>query len=547
MKIKDELNELAQRYLASELSEPEAERLLRLLDDFPDLTDSFYEQIRTDFQISSLRRSGSNTLENLEMRTSGANGKFFVTLTTLERNSPVIASSVKKEPSWFSRNKRSVLWSGFGIGVVLVLVFAFVSIRNQLEGFRPGIDVSPSFTLQQHSAPKVRENASASWGDSALYFRYGERIFSNPLKLLSGLVTLEYSHGSRVTIDGPSSFEAISDARIICHEGKMHFEITPQGRDFSADFSNFTAVVKGTRFSARTTSDFTELHLYEGSVDIENILGVPSERLTLQGGQSIRVSKTEGVHLEDTKSDEIPSSEDLKKIFLEAQRKEHAEWLQAANRRLANPSLLVLLDFENQTQASTIAGSRKALTTGIRTGGTKAEGRWGNKVGMEFRSIDDQLGLTLPGSFDSLTLTASLRIDAIGNMRNNIFGSQGRTPRGLSWSITDQGHVVFAAWDKETYSYPCPIALIPDQLGNWIHLAVVVDAKSRRVKHYFNGKQVSSEAHRGGFPLVVGHAAMGKTDDMGVIRFFDGIVDEFRIYSKALSSEEIRKIAEGGF
>ena len=81
--------------------------------------------------------------------------------------------------------------------------------------------------------------------------------------------------------------------------------------------------------------------------------------------------------------------------------------------------------------------------------------------------------------------------------------------------------------------------------GNWHHVATVIDATS--VTIYFDGAQicqlmnVQPLLYDRGPDLFVGRHGEGQTDFD-----FDGNMDEVRIYSKALTPERIRALAQGG-
>jgi len=90
--------------------------------------------------------------------------------------------------------------------------------------------------------------------------------------------------------------------------------------------------------------------------------------------------------------------------------------------------------------------------------------------------------------------------------------------------------------------------LTPD-FGHWLHVAVVADARFGRVKFYVNGERAADEAYDGqdwsganfavANPLFIG----GPDPTQRWSRtWFDGLIDEVRVYTRALSGEEIRAL-----
>jgi hypothetical protein len=94
------------------------------------------------------------------------------------------------------------------------------------------------------------------------------------------------------------------------------------------------------------------------------------------------------------------------------------------------------------------------------------------------------------------------------------------------------------------------VVFAQERLGQWVHLAVVIDSVSGQVLHYLNGV----ETRRSPFlihPLRVGIADLGNwnvraTDNTMAIRNLSGAMDEFACYTRALRAEEIFEIWDRG-
>ncbi len=88
-----------------------------------------------------------------------------------------------------------------------------------------------------------------------------------------------------------------------------------------------------------------------------------------------------------------------------------------------------------------------------------------------------------------------------------------------------------------------------DKLGMWIHLAAVLDGKARQAVHYVNGVPVARHALEIGPPFRLGPAELGNWSAPGgpsstpaLIRNLSGSLDEFELFSRALSDAEIREL-----
>ena len=116
------------------------------------------------------------------------------------------------------------------------------------------------------------------------------------------------------------------------------------------------------------------------------------------------------------------------------------------------------------------------------------------------------------------------------------------------WQIAREGTITLGiqgAGEKGGINYITPPILGPDQMGQWVHLAVVVNASEKTVTHYVDGRAVFTKpiihtvkVHIGTAQLGNwGHTAQWKT---APVRNFSGRMDEFMIYGAPLSEKEIQ-------
>jgi hypothetical protein len=95
--------------------------------------------------------------------------------------------------------------------------------------------------------------------------------------------------------------------------------------------------------------------------------------------------------------------------------------------------------------------------------------------------------------------------------------------------------------------------LTVDTFGMWQHLAVVVDGKTRQVVHYVNGFPVARQALKLGPPYWIGAAELGNWNAKSgpnpapvLIRNLSGSLDEFELFSRALSDAQVRELYTQG-
>ena len=223
-------------------------------------------------------------------------------------------------------------------------------------------------------------------------------------------------------------------------------------------------------------------------------------------------------------------------------------------------SLLVRFDFED----SAPAGWQIRNTGNLRDGVSDAtiigcqwtEGRWPEKRALEFQSMSDRARLTVPGEYQSLTLSAWVCVKGLDRKINSLFMSDGFDPGTIHWLIRRDGVLgltVIGAEPRNHQIVASPPVITLEKFGMWLHLAVVLDAGAQRVIHYLNGAPISEHALKIEPPFRVDDAELGNWNAKGfpesdpfMIRNFSGAIDEFSLFSRPLDAGEIRALYAQG-
>jgi hypothetical protein len=200
------------------------------------------------------------------------------------------------------------------------------------------------------------------------------------------------------------------------------------------------------------------------------------------------------------------------------------------------------------------AGGRQAPADGAIVGCAWAAGRWPGKQGLEFKRVSDRVRLHVPGEFESLTLMAWVRVDALPNRFHSLFMTDSWEEAAPHWHISDAGKLelgVQGPGRRNGTHYYSPRVFTPDRLGQWTHLAVVYDREAGQVTHYVDGQPVSQEEIKLDQVLRLGSAEVGNWNSAArrhnhPVRYFSGCIDEFLLFSRALGAEEVARLHEQG-
>jgi hypothetical protein len=198
----------------------------------------------------------------------------------------------------------------------------------------------------------------------------------------------------------------------------------------------------------------------------------------------------------------------------------------------------------------------RSMADAVIIGCQRVEGRWPEKQALEFQSINDRVRLAVPGNFDSLTLSAWVRIKGLDRQFNSLFMCDEFEPGTIHWLIRNDGALGLTIKDADSDDIqiiPSPPVFTNDKLGTWTHLAVVLDGKAMQVAHYINGVPASKHKVKLGPPYRIGSAELGNWYAQGgsfpasvLFRNLSGSLDEFELFSRALSKTEIYQLYQIG-
>jgi hypothetical protein len=377
------------------------------------------------------------------------------------------------------------------------------------------------------------------------------------LRLKAGLAQVVFYNGARLVIEGPAEVQLISSHEAFCSSGLVSVEVPPQARGFRVGTPQMTVVDLGTAFGIDVKNTCAEVHVFKGQVEYQ-AKAAPDH--SLQEGEAASVDATGAVRYIPINPSAFEKAFDLQRDYLAMQERRYQQWRDASARLNNDRSLLVHFDFENTTPADwtlcNAATYRASVPTATIVGCQWTEGRWPGKRALEFRSISDRVRLRVPGEYQALTLSAWVSVKGLDRPFNSLLMSDGFDPGEIHWQVRNDG--VLDLGVKGPGAKDCQISVSPtvvglDRFGLWMHLAVVVDGKRKRVIHYVDGTAVSHDTLKIEPPFRLGECELGNWNVSAfpkvppfLIRHFSGSIDEFALFTRALSDTEIRQLYTEG-
>ena len=376
------------------------------------------------------------------------------------------------------------------------------------------------------------------------------------LRLKSGLVQIVFYSGARLVIEGPAEVQLVSAGEVVCVGGRLIAEVPTPAKGFRVRTPRMDVTDLGTVFGVDVSARETELHVFKGSVEFQFQSSSGVTKQSMLEGQAAIAEGTGPARFAPANRSRFASLFDLRSKSSDGDVLRHEQWRAASSRLDEDPTLQVHFDFESVDPSDwrlPNASRRKdAMPDAAIVGCQWTEGRWPDKRALDFHNVNDRVRLEVPGEYTAMTLAVWLRVQGLDRQINSLFMSDGFEPGTVHWSIRQDGVLALTAIGSEPREFQIcasPPALRLDQFGLWIHLAAVIDGDSKRVVHYLNGLPVSEHSLSIAPPFRIGVAELGNWNardfpkrDPFMIRNFSGAMDDFCLFSRALSADEVREL-----
>jgi len=162
--------------------------------------------------------------------------------------------------------------------------------------------------------------------------------------------------------------------------------------------------------------------------------------------------------------------------------------------------------------------------------------------------------INVPGEFDSLSLATWVRMEGLNYWLSALMLTDGWDLGEVHWQITANGELLLGVSLPDTQDgdgHRSSPVLGPEDLGRWVHLAVVYDKQTNVIAHYLDGKRVSQGSLRVPTTVRIGPANLGNWNpgpdfQKNSRRSLNGRIDEFVILRRALTDDEVKQMYEMG-
>ncbi len=374
-------------------------------------------------------------------------------------------------------------------------------------------------------------------------YTVGDVLQPGSFQLDEGFAQLEFFCGATVVVEGPAELDIESMWLATCHRGKLRISVPEPAQGFSIETSGYRAVDLGTEFALSVDErGASEILVLDGEVRIDELSGEALQTLT--GGDGLRLEHGSGEFQEpNAGGGDFIGHEVLQTMVSRHFRDDYRVWRSHRDQLREHPDLVQYFDFEFEDRwQRNLPNVADSGAVGAIIGAQWTSGRWPRKGALEFSRITDRVRLAIPGEYDQMTLVASINVRSFDRWLSSLILTDGWDEGEVHWQISDLGEVIAGVRGPPSSNTFSPAEISNADLGKWLQVATTIDRIKQETCHYLDGRLIVRQSIPAVPKLRFGHCEIGNWQDQGnghPIRSFNGKIDEFMIFSRVLSQDEI--------
>lgn len=457
------------------------------------------------------------------------------------------------------------------IAIVSLVMNAGGDTVNRLMTLTPGNEPSATgFAVLSGQSDAVWEGGPIS---------NGALLPEGDLHLVSGLVHVELFSGVQMVVQGDAIFSIDSPMQVSMQQGRARAHVPEPAHGFRLKTSAGEVIDLGTEFTVDVGKDHSRVKVVDGEVELRP-LGAQARRL--RDGEGFDLSSDGTVSPPQTGEIDLISPEAFHDALAKRQSGQFRSWQESIERLRNDPRLLAhyLVDPDSgwsrklmnrasvENRKDNLASVPPAVAgDGAVVAAARTKDRWGRTGGaLDFSPMGSRVRVVVPGQHRGLTLMCWVKINSLDRWYNSLFLTDGHEDREPHWQIMNDGRMFFSVKPprsdelseselKQQVFYSEPF-WDTSMSGQWMMLATVYDVDLKQVTHFVNGNPISKQSIPDKLlvdSINIGDASvcnwsqpMYRTDATFVVRNLNGCVDEFALFSGALSADEISNLFLAG-
>lgn len=366
------------------------------------------------------------------------------------------------------------------------------------------------------------------------------RLTAGEYRLEAGAVHLRLVNGVDVVFRAPMRFTLRDPSRLDLHEGSLRAVVPESAHGFTVMAPDATFEDRGTEFGVSVAGGASELHVFEGRVDVQTP-AMQAEKVSVNLGESVQIRD----------GSVMPGNPPDPEKFLTPDHIGYLRWLTWRDRLKHDPDLVCYFPFsrdaDHPAQLQDHAEHGEGIT-GTISGARWVSGRWLGKAALLFDRDGDEVAIHIPGQYDAFTVATWVKIDRLDFELNAVLDSDSWERGDVHWQISRRGNIRCSCYDPTQASAGTGEAV---PVGEWVHLAAVYDRQTSRMVSYVNGQATTTLTLVPDALISPGGCRLGnwlRRPDWphAPNRGFRGRMDEFILWRRALTPDEISDLVEEG-
>lgn len=446
--------------------------------------------------------------------------------------------------------RRKVAWLGAAIAACLAMGWWLLPRPMTEDSGTAGKEATPP----SERVALLAQAIDVAWEDGGENFGVGSALPKGWVKIARGTLRLDFYSGARVILEGPASLELLSPDLARLEKGRLTARVPPPAEGFTVISSDLRVVDRGTEFGMNVSgTNDCEVHVFDGEVELQGELPATAEKALYQG---------DAVSIREGRWTSMPANRgsfaDPAAVLTAAVRESEAQWIawkKTSKEFRGLPDLKVYFDFEGLHPGDplipNLASGADESSHGTVIGCDPLPGRWPKKGALGFAKTSDRVRFRTSGSTPSLTMMARVRVDSLPQNHNHLLSMAPEKLGEVHWKIDQSGRLVLGVRAEPKLSYDAwerlesPQIVTDQDFGRWMQLATVIDGPRGVMKHFVDGREVASSRMKRRPALQLGLANLGNFDasapefETGIVRSFNGRIDEFALFTRALDAAEI--------
>ncbi|MDV6034548.1 MAG: hypothetical protein F9B45_31535 [Phycisphaera sp. RhM] len=482
------------------------------------------------------------------------------------------------EPLLQRSSKRGLWWAGLLAAIAAGLIL-FVTMlagpADQLADQNDRPQVARTIQKNEPSATGfgvLSGQSDAVWEGEAI--ENGGLLPQGELHLVSGLVHVELFSGVQMVIRGEAMFSIDSPMQVSMRKGSARAHVPEPAHGFRLKTGAGEVIDLGTEFTVDVDETRSSVKVVDGEVELRTR---EAETRRLRDGDGVELAADGTLAKESADDIALIGPAAFQDVLAERQSDQFRRWQLATQLLRNDPRLMAhyLVDpthgwsrtLVNQAPAASRVNGTAIAGDGAVVAATRTQDRWGRDGGaLDFSRMGSRVRVVVPGEHRGLTLMCWVKINSLDRWYNSLFLTDGHEDREPHWQLMNDGRMFFSVKppdidhlppaERERQVFYSPPFWETSMSGQWIMLATVYDVDQKRVNHYVNGTPISHESIPETFlveSIKIGAASicnwsepMYRSDATFVVRNLNGCVDEFALFSGALSHEEISNLYHAG-